>query len=61
MRPRIRQSVAKHIQPMRFYKTFSPQERGFLTCVRRWTIASSPLDHVEQERRKSLPCLDMRA
>jgi len=59
--PRIRQSVSTHIQLMRFYKPFSPHERRFLACVCRWIMASGPLDHAEQERRKWLPRLDMGA
>ena len=59
--PRIRQSVSTHIQLMRFSKPFSPHESRFLACVCRWIMASGPLDHAEQERRKSLPRLDMRA
>ena len=57
--PRIRQSVSTHIQLMRFSKPFSPHESRFLACVCRWIMASGPLDHAEQERRKWLPRLDM--
>ena len=44
-----------------FHEPFSLLLRGFLAAVSWWSMASRPLDHAEQERRKPLLRLHSRA